>query len=376
MSVERFLTPRLVGARFEENSIPLEFLKDLAVLEELIIDVAKWIYLREHSSRKRVPRHFTDGIELKLSSIEAGSVMPVINLHIAHSSLFPPENQNCCHAARDAVINAIDAAESNGVISNFLPDNALGYFDRIGRSLKEDEAMEFSIPNRTQPVRLTKDIRRRLVLAPASVKELSDETLVRGMIPEADQDDKTFEVQLCDGRKIKTPIPAQHMDTILAAFNGYTNGDRVLIKGIGKFTRQGKLLSFESVEDISILDPLDINTRLDELRNLKDGWYESSGRAPTQTGLDWLAQALNQHLADDDPLPYIYPTFEGGILAEWTKAPNDVSLEISIDDHNAVWHCIDLNSNIDEERILDLDAEQDWTWLIERIRGLFGGQNE
>ena len=34
----------------------------------------------------------------------------------------------------------------------------------------------------------------------------------------------TFELQLFDGRKVKAPIAAQHLDTILEAFNRYQNG--------------------------------------------------------------------------------------------------------------------------------------------------------
>ena len=36
-----FLTPRMVGRRFDEHAIPLELLKDLAVLGEILIKIAK-----------------------------------------------------------------------------------------------------------------------------------------------------------------------------------------------------------------------------------------------------------------------------------------------------------------------------------------------
>ena len=39
MSEPEFMRPRLTGIRFEGKAIPLEFLKDLAVLEEMIINV-------------------------------------------------------------------------------------------------------------------------------------------------------------------------------------------------------------------------------------------------------------------------------------------------------------------------------------------------
>lgn len=63
-----FLSPRLEGDRFNEHAIPLELLKDLAVLEEMVIEVAKWWYLQDHKDRRRTPRGFTDGIALSLLS--------------------------------------------------------------------------------------------------------------------------------------------------------------------------------------------------------------------------------------------------------------------------------------------------------------------
>jgi hypothetical protein len=43
-----FLKPRFVGKRFDNHSLPLEILKDLAVLEELIIEVAKREYIKKN----------------------------------------------------------------------------------------------------------------------------------------------------------------------------------------------------------------------------------------------------------------------------------------------------------------------------------------
>ena len=136
-------------------------------------------------------------------------------------SLFPPENQLYFERARDAVVNAIGAAEQNQPITAHLPEKSLGYFDRLGRSLRDGEAIEFSTPTHLNPARLTRETRRRLVLASSSVKELTEETVVRGSIPEVDQDDMTFELQLIDGRKVRAPMADQHLETILEAFNAY-----------------------------------------------------------------------------------------------------------------------------------------------------------
>ncbi len=41
-----FLAPRMVGSRFSGHAIPLDVLKELAVLEDMFMEAAKWCYLR------------------------------------------------------------------------------------------------------------------------------------------------------------------------------------------------------------------------------------------------------------------------------------------------------------------------------------------
>ena len=372
MNTEPFLRPRLTGVRFEGHAIPLEFLKDLAVLGEMIAEVAKLKFLKDHPGRQRSPRGFTEGIELKLTDIDDGSAIPVISLVIAASTLLPLENQTYFERARDDVVNAIGAAEQKQLITDYLPEQTLSYFDRMGRSLRDDEAIEFTTPTRQTPARLTRETRRTLVLASSKVKELTEETSIRGTVPEADQDDMTFEIQLIDGRKVNAPIAAQHLDTIIDAFNGYKTGARVLLEGIGRYSRNGRLLCFDSIEHISILDALDIPARLDELRSLQDGWLEGQGEAPSPEGLDWMSQALGQYYPEDLQLPFLYPTAEGEIQVEWSLGPNEVTLEVDLIAHSGQWHVLNMETDKEESRTLTLDDATDWEWLVEQIRLMTG----
>lgn len=372
MTNEPFLRPRLIGERFEGHSIPLEVLKDLAVLEEMIVEVAKSEFLKDHPQRRRSPRRFTDGIALKLTAIEEGSAVPVISLFIATMSLFPPENQLYFERARDAVVNAIDAAEQNQPITAYLPEKSLGYFDRLGRSLRDGEAIEFSTPARQNPARLTRETRRKLVLASSDIKELTEEIVVRGSIPEVDQDDMTFELQLIDGRKVNAPMTAQHLESILEAFIAYKAGARVLMQGIGRLNRNERLVGFESVEHVSLLDPRDVPARLDELRLLRDGWFEGNGRAPTSAGIDWLSDKFTRAYSEDLPLPFVYPTPEGGIRLEWSLGSHDITLDIDLAEHVASLHAFDLKSNEELEGKLNLDEPAEWARLIEQIQQIAG----
>ena len=86
-SVE-FLRPRLIGARFEDGEIPKEFLRDLASLQELVLDVAKWRFLAENPERARVPRGFTDKFQLNFTGLRKGSATSIISLAAEAPILF------------------------------------------------------------------------------------------------------------------------------------------------------------------------------------------------------------------------------------------------------------------------------------------------
>ena len=72
----------------------------------------------------------------------------------------------------------------------------------------------------------------------------------------------------------------------------------------------------ETAEHVNIRDPLDISARLDDLRLMKNGWLEGNGLAPPHEGLDWLSRAFDDHYPKNLPLPYLYPTEEGGVQAD------------------------------------------------------------
>ena len=383
MNEVEFLRPRLCGARFEGGVIPLEVLKDLAVLEEMLIEVAKWRFRQEHPERQRLPQGFTKGIELKLSAVEEGSAVPVISLFDTSSRTSMMSGQNRSYfvpyfvQARESIVNAIGAADQDGLTISHLPEKYLAYFNRIGRSLHTDECIEFVTPLHSTPVRLTQETRHKLILASSRVKkngEITESVALRGLIPEADQDRKTFKLQLLNGHTVIIPIPDPYIDTILKAFNGYRQDTRVLLKGIGKYDRQNRLIGVELFEHISLLDPLDIPARLDEFRDMKDGWLEGEGVAPSLEGLDWLAAGFDRHFPNDLPLPYLYPTPEGGVQAEWSLSENEISLEVDLVTHQGTWHRLEMNTHADDVQELKLD-DNGWAWIVAEIRKMVEGES-
>ncbi len=120
-------------------------------------------------------------------------------------------------------------------------------------------------------------------------------------------------------------------------------------------------------------EPLDIGARLDEIRLLKDGWLEGNGTAPARDGLDWLETAFDLHFPEEVSLPYLYPTPEGDIRAEWSNERRELSLDVQLATKHATWHALELETDDVDDRELDLADDEDWAWLVSKVRETLGG---
>jgi hypothetical protein len=117
----------------------------------------------------------------------------------------------------------------------------------------------------------------------------------------------------------------------------------------------------------SPLDALDFASRFEELKKLKDGWLDGAGRSPSHEGIEWLARVLNDRYPTSLPLPYVYPVPEGGVQLEWSMKRREISLEVDFDSRSAEWHSLDLDTNEEEQKDLNLTNDADWSWLITRL---------
>lgn len=126
----------------------------------------------------------------------------------------------------------------------------------------------------------------------------------------------------------------------------------------------------------------EIRARLDHFRKLEDGWADGIqhasdwgsgyGKAPSDSGLDWLADTFTSHYPEDLPRPDLYPTPEGGVQAEWSLGKQEISLEVNLETHMSYWHRSDFTDKFcddnDEEHHLSLDEKKNWDWFIAEIR--------
>ena len=125
------------------------------------------------------------------------------------------------------------------------------------------------------------------------------------------------------------------------------------------------------IERATLLDPLDVPRRLDQLASLEDGWLDGKGMAPRKDGLRWMAKVFDKSFDPALPLPHIYPTPEGGLQAEWNLGRWSVSLEIDLSTREGRYQALNLQRSEDcTERVFDLGETGGWSQLNAALRYL------
>ena len=371
MESEEFLKPKLVGGRFEGHAIPLDFLRELSVLNDIIIEGARAAYFKANPDRKRLPNGFADAFSLSLSDIEPGSALPKITLFFAMLGLVPAESVEYVHKARDNLIGNIRAAAEDRAPADYLSPAELAKFKKFGERLHDGEAIEFD--DHGTPVRFTKEVRRKLLLSTPGVEEVSEEVDLRGLVWRTDQKERLFFIKLADGAELSGPLPGDHYDNVMESAKDYHKGAKILLHGIGIRNRQGKLVRLETIESSSVLDPLDIHAQLEELRLLKQGWFDGEGTPFDPEGMSWLEESVRDHFRADLPLPHIFPSPDGQILFQWRTPAKSASLEIDLADRTGYWHILDTRTKEDADGDIDLGDAEGWGELAGRLADVRGG---
>lgn len=113
----------------------------------------------------------------------------------------------------------------------------------------------------------------------------------------------------------------------------------------------------------------DVESRLKEFEDLEHGWLDGKhGEVPSKEGLDWVRGILLALMASYKvPLPYLYPTPEGGVQAEWSFKPWEVSAEFNLRERAASLHAV--NGETREAEVDEVTFEENADAALERAAG-------
>ena len=345
-----FLQPCFKGARFNEHTLPLELARDLAAYETLVVELAKHLYLTDHPDRQRVPRGFEKEFSLHIERLEEGSTRPLLSVVLAGSSMLFSNSDPHFDMARDLIVECIGAKD--GTLPERFPKRLLTFFNQIGRSLRDDESIEFPSGNSVSV--LTPERSKNLVLAASKVYDRPIE--LSGSIVEVNWEKCSFQLRLTSGELATVPM-ADYFHNEARNCGGK---DRYLVTvvGVGAFDSWDNLQKVISVDTSEVQPDYQLALRLDEIRSLKDGWHNKSGVAPNFEALERIGKNLFGKFPDFLPYPAIVPTPEGNLLFEW-HLDGEPSVDVKIPSLTAEFHAFN-SKHGDIEREFDLSKDDNW----------------
>lgn len=90
--------------------------------------------------------------------------------------------------------------------------------------------------------------------------------------------------------------------------------------------------------------------RLNSFLELKNGWLDGKGYAPSFAFINKMASFFDIVKHRNIQHPYLYPTPEGGILAEWKVGNWDISFEINENSEAGFFHALNLNTDCEIQK--------------------------
>jgi hypothetical protein len=352
MSKEILLEPHFEGERFRNHTLPLSLLRDLEALQGIILEIAKDDYRQANPSRQRLPRGFSDQLELHLSARE-GSFVAEIGLIQDDALLLGCDPR--MEQARRACARFLDALshveEQRQGPPPQLPDAVWAYVEKFGRGLQPEECIRFTRGDAYE-LQFTRELRRRLLLSRPGAQSLTQEVRLLAKVGGLVLKERLLSLELGDGRAISATINDQQVQD-LGSLTVSEFGKRwVLVKGVASLDANQQLLRIEEAETVEPLDALDPLVQLEQLRQLPAGWLDGEGQPPSSELLSLVGQWLEEYQYDDGKPPRLYPTSEGGVEAEWRIGGLDLSIEFDPSSGMLEWHALDLNSGVvDEEQV-------------------------
>ena len=93
--------------------------------------------------------------------------------------------------------------------------------------------------------------------------------------------------------------------------------------------------------------------------------------------LGWIGSPARSEpeYPEELPPPHVYPVAEGGVRLEWSIKPDEISLEIDLSQKSGEWHTLNLESDIEDSRTLNLDDVAAWDWMIRRLSEMVGARS-
>ncbi|WP_167139648.1 hypothetical protein [Diaminobutyricimonas sp. TR449] len=335
------------GGRFNAQGFPLDGIDELEKYQRLVLEAAKKIWWEQHPTAKRLPRNFADRVRLRLTTVDRGSVIPVLE----REPKLAVEQADLLEMSIEYVDLMFESMVSRLTFPDDIPDAMAKQAKLFGVRLAHDEKAIFR-DGTASPISYTADRRKTFLRAIASETKVMSGTLIGTvrMLDAAQQ----FIFLDAQGRAIKGEFSKPAIFEELHEVHGlseqadlvwidchYQLDERTGLPGrINEVSRAGLFAKSSNIWA----------RQLAEFAALPEGWLDGEGERIELTPLAAALEMLDlvTHLALHEPS--IFPDLDGGVRLEWLTGASHTVLTVNDEPFFSGYH---LNIETGEEQFSD-----------------------
>jgi hypothetical protein len=240
------------GGRFADHGIDLDVLPDLLCYREILVEVAKELWRRNHPDKERLPKNFEDSLSLKFYEVRHNCATIPLERRIETDGqkAFVETSEDELDDAVQLVAQTIDAVSTDQAFPADFPKGLIHLFSDYGKTLRDDEYIEQIPAGATTATRYDHRVRERFAnwidaTYDDSVDLVGEVTMARVRKPRV-------AIALDDGHEVEAQFRPEDEEVITTALQKHTTA-RLRIVGQGQFTSDGRLQRITSVSQLELL---------------------------------------------------------------------------------------------------------------------------
>ena len=354
---------RFEGGRFAGRGLPISVLRELQVYCDLVVKVAKAVFLRDNPYHRRAPNGFERRFLPRLVYIDKGSVTPVLEREFSNGLAIDDEFDFAARHIGDVVA----AVHEETVMLRLmrLPGFDIGEISKLGKTLEpsekiilrdssnreailDEEVRQYleHYSRQTYIIRGRANRRQPMHKEPAIPRQLDVEahlfarvlrTRLVGRVTGVDAARGRFTIWSDASRRycrgpfrdssdlplLKRVITDDRRAGPSVELDGFVRFDSFDIpRGWSELHSLEEKLSEQS----SPFEKLEIQLR--NLSRLQERWFDDASRAPTSNAIQTATAITDLLRSRSLPTPTAFPTPDGGVSLEWILS--DVQIGVTI----------------------------------------------
>jgi hypothetical protein len=334
---------RFSGGRYERGGFPLDAIDELEKYQRLIIEAAKKVWRDQNPDKQRLPKKFNDRVRLLLTSVEPGSVLPVLEREHTIIAKMPSDLLALSIGYVDEAFALI--AEKQALPDDY-PESMIPLTRMFGGSLSPKEKITFRYGSK-RPVKYTQELRKAFLESQRVIDRAGSGALI-GTVRMLDAAQEFIFIDAED-RAISGFFSEKSIFDDLHEVHGMRDtADLVWITCDFIFDEQREQVV--RITDVAAAGTFAHSSDvwaapLAELTLFADGWLDGEGSRVELTALLGALDLLDAITEAELEGPSIFPDLNGGVRLEWLTDDAHTTLTIDDQPHFSGYHLNVENGN-------------------------------